>query len=114
VSVCGFSVSKRNYLKVTSRRKQLLRCYISRVENGHTVPALETLEKMARAQVLYDGNKPPQERINGDDNAWGSHGKDARYLHKLCGRLSRMKESDRQLLLGFAENLTRRKKSRPE
>ncbi len=27
----------------------LLRCYISRVESGHTVPALETLEKMARA-----------------------------------------------------------------
>jgi len=27
----------------------LLCCYISRVENGHTVPAIETLEKMARA-----------------------------------------------------------------
>jgi transcriptional regulator with XRE-family HTH domain len=27
----------------------LVRCYISRVENGHTVPSLETLEKMARA-----------------------------------------------------------------
>ena len=27
----------------------LLRCYISRVENGHTVPAIETLEKLARA-----------------------------------------------------------------
>jgi len=27
----------------------LLRCYISRVENGHTVPAVETLEKFARA-----------------------------------------------------------------
>jgi transcriptional regulator with XRE-family HTH domain len=25
----------------------LLRCYISRVENGHTVPTIETLEKMA-------------------------------------------------------------------
>jgi transcriptional regulator with XRE-family HTH domain len=27
----------------------LLRCYISRVENGHTVPNVETLEKWARA-----------------------------------------------------------------
>jgi transcriptional regulator with XRE-family HTH domain len=31
------------------KRKGLLRCYISRVENGHTVPAIETIEKMARA-----------------------------------------------------------------
>ena len=31
------------------KRTGLLRCYISRVENGHTVPAVETLEKFARA-----------------------------------------------------------------
>ena len=43
------------------KRTGLLRCYISRVENGHTVPAIETLEKMARAmkvpmyQLFYDG-----------------------------------------------------------
>jgi transcriptional regulator with XRE-family HTH domain len=43
----------------------LLRCYISRVENGHTVPAVETLEKFARAleipmyQLFFDGDKPP-------------------------------------------------------
>jgi transcriptional regulator with XRE-family HTH domain len=30
-------------------RTGLLRCYVSRVENGHTVPAVETLEKFARA-----------------------------------------------------------------
>src|SRR5260221_4572366 len=47
------------------KRTGLLRCYISRVENGHTVPAVETLEKMARAmemplyQLMYDGQKPP-------------------------------------------------------
>src|SRR6058998_839009 len=48
------------------KRSGLLRCYISRVENGHTVPAVETLEKMARAldlplyQLMYDGDKPPE------------------------------------------------------
>jgi transcriptional regulator with XRE-family HTH domain len=31
------------------KRSGLLRCYISRVENGHTVPSVDTLEKMARA-----------------------------------------------------------------
>ena len=30
-------------------RTGLLRCYISRVENGHTVPSLETLERLAAA-----------------------------------------------------------------
>ena len=34
------------------KRTGLLRCYISRVENGHTVPAIETLEKLARAMGL--------------------------------------------------------------
>ena len=47
------------------RKTGLLRCYISRVENGHTVPSLETLEKMARAlqlplyQIFYDGDEQP-------------------------------------------------------
>ena len=27
------------------KRTGLLRCYISRVENGHTVPSIDTLEK---------------------------------------------------------------------
>ncbi len=31
------------------KRTGLLRCYISRVENGHTVPSVDTLEKMASA-----------------------------------------------------------------
>ena len=47
------------------KRTGLLRCYLSRVENGHTVPAIETLEKMARAlevpmyQLFYDGEERP-------------------------------------------------------
>src|SRR5882762_8951400 len=46
------------------KRTGLLRCYISRVENGHTVPAIETLEKMARAlevpmyRLFHDGGVP--------------------------------------------------------
>jgi transcriptional regulator with XRE-family HTH domain len=45
------------------KRTGLLRCYISRVENNHTVPAIETLEKMARAMgvpiyaLFYEGEK---------------------------------------------------------
>lgn len=58
------------------------------MENGHTVPAIETLEKMARAfevpmyHIMYDGDEPPQAREGNEENAWGSRGKDARFLHK--------------------------------
>lgn len=48
------------------QRTGLLRCYISRVENGHTVPSVETLEKLARAfkiplyQLFYEGEVPAE------------------------------------------------------
>src|SRR5712664_1050683 len=95
------------------QRTGLLRCYISRVENGHTVPAIETLEKMARAlemplyQLLYDGQEPPALPTNVNRNRateWGSAGKDSRFLTKICRLLAGMSEADRQLLLSFAEN----------
>ncbi|MGD1104881.1 MAG: helix-turn-helix transcriptional regulator, partial [Terriglobia bacterium] len=47
------------------KRTGLLRCYISRVENGHTVPSLETLERLAAAlelplyQLFFEGDEPP-------------------------------------------------------
>ena len=33
-------------------RTGLLRCYLSRVENGHTVPSLDTLAKIAQSMEL--------------------------------------------------------------
>jgi len=47
------------------KRTGLLRCYISRVENGHTVPSLETLERLAASlelplyQLFFAGDEPP-------------------------------------------------------
>ena len=101
------------------KRTGLLRCYISRVENGHTVPAIETLEKLARAlevplyQLLYDGEEPPQlpnlpKRKSGDDIAWGSAGKDARFLNKLRRLLSKSDEDDRKLILYMAQKVAGR------
>jgi transcriptional regulator with XRE-family HTH domain len=94
----------------------LLRCYISRVENGHTVPAIETLEKMARAleipiyQLFYDGDEPPAlpnllKRKSSDENAWGSSGKDARFLSKLRRVLGKTNEADRKIILFMAQKM---------
>jgi transcriptional regulator with XRE-family HTH domain len=102
------------------KRTGLLRCYISRVENGHTVPAVETLEKFARAlevplyQLFYDSDKPPAlpnilKRRNANDIAWGSSGKDARTFERFRQLLSRAKESDRKLLLFMAQKMARGK-----
>src|SRR5258708_31381028 len=101
------------------KRTGLLRCYISRVENGHTVPAIETLEKMARAleipmyQLFYDGDEPPKllnlpKRNSSDDIAWGSAGKDARYLSKLRRLLGKTEEGNRKLILHVAQKMARR------
>jgi len=101
------------------KRTGLLRCYVSRVENGHTVPAIETLEKMARAlevllyQLFYDGEKPPQlpnllKRKSADKDAWGSSGKDARYLNKLRRLMGKSDEGNRKLLLHMAQKMAQR------
>src|SRR5207247_3088975 len=97
-------------------RTGLFRCYVSRVENGHTVPAIETLEKMARAlevpmyRLFYDGEEPPKlpnlpKRKSSDDIAWGSSGKDARFLSKLRRLLGKAEEADRKLLLYLAQTM---------
>jgi transcriptional regulator with XRE-family HTH domain len=101
------------------KRSGLLRCYISRVEYGHTVPAIETLEKMARAlevplyQLFYDGEEPPKvpqllKRKSSDEIAWGSVGKDARYLNKLRRVLSKTDEGNRKLILYMTQKMAKR------
>jgi transcriptional regulator with XRE-family HTH domain len=98
------------------KRTGLLRTYISRVENGHTVPAIETLEKLARAlevplyQLFYEGKEPPKppnlvKRDTSGDIVWGSSGKEALYLHKLRKCLSRTAERDRQILLSVTQKM---------
>jgi len=101
------------------KRTGLLRCYISRVENGHTVPAIETLEKPARAlemplyQLFCEGQEPPKlpnvlKRKSSDDNAWGSVGKDARYLSKIRRVLAKIDEGNRKLLLDMTQKMSNR------
>jgi transcriptional regulator with XRE-family HTH domain len=96
-------------------RTGLLRCYISLVENGHTVPAVETLEKMARAlevpmyRLLHAGEvpaglskmKPPK------DDEFGSKGSEAHYFSKLRRLLAKMEPGDQKLLLHMAQKVAR-------
>lgn len=97
------------------KRTGLLRCYVSRVENGHTVPSVSTLEKWARAldvplyQIFYEGENPPAPPKPGKANGrlWGADGTDARLLMQLRRALSHTNETDRQLLLTMARKMAK-------
>ena len=102
-------------------RTGLKRCYVSRVENGHTVPSIETLEKMARAlevpmyQLFYNGEAPPQipalpEGMSADSDEWGSSGESARFFHRLRHLLGRLSEPDRKLIMHMTFQMVRKKR----
>ena len=102
-------------------RTGLLRCYISRVENGHTVPSLETLERFAAVldvplyQLFYSGEEAPPtpsltprktlEEITAENGAMEG---DAQFLVKLTNVLTRLAEPDRDVLLSLAKRLATR------
>ena len=100
------------------KRTGLLRCYISRVENGHTVPAVETLEKFARAlevpiyQLFYEGEEPPKlpslPTRKADSKLFGVSGKDARVLEKFRRLLSQTDAKDQSILMLMAKKMARR------
>jgi len=102
-------------------RTGLLRCYVSRVENGHTVPSLETLERFAGVldvplyQLFFTGDEAPPtpnltprktlEELTGDG---GDKGIDTQFLLKLRSLLSRLAEPDRDVILSLAKRLAAR------
>jgi|SRR5690348_7802412 transcriptional regulator with XRE-family HTH domain len=95
----------------------LLRSYISRVENGHTAPSVETLEKFARALdvplylLLYEKEEPPKaiETQAQEIDDWASRGKGRRIFSKLQNALRKMSVSDRALVLDMAAKIVRKK-----
>lgn len=104
------------------KRTGLLRCYTSRVENGHTVPSVETLEKYARAlevpmyRFFHEGKEPPEKPKlppgDGGDAMWGAKGKEWRELRSFAKALSRMDDRQRRLLLVVAQRMARRDSAR--
>jgi transcriptional regulator with XRE-family HTH domain len=98
------------------KRTGLLRWYISRIENGHTVPAIETLEKMARAlevpiyAFFYGGDKSPAAlpKPKAASSGWGSSGRDARTLGKFRRLFSQTNKADINLLLFMAQKMAKK------
>jgi transcriptional regulator with XRE-family HTH domain len=100
-------------------RTGLQRTYIWRVENGYTVPAIETLEKFARGlevpiyKFFYEGKKPPPlVRIDADSGLWGAAGEAKKMLLKFRRCFAHIDESERSLILHLAEEMARRADAR--
>ena len=97
------------------KRTGLLRCYISRVENGHTVPAIETLEKIARAveielyQLFIDGDpSAKQPGKNGVHVVSIQGGKQPDVaMRRLMACWPKMDSGDKRLVLGLAQKLAK-------
>jgi len=99
------------------RRTGLLRCHISRVENGHKLPSLETLQKFASAlevplyQIFYDGkgaggaprlSSRQLEGLPGGEDKRMAH---TRLLKKFSGLWTRLGDSEQQILMKLARRL---------
>ena len=103
------------------RRTGLLRCYISRVENGHTVPSLDTLERLAAAlevplyELFYEGEPPASlpnlsARETTEELAVEAAAENglSHFFDKVERLLGRIDERDRRLLLYMAQKLVNR------
>lgn len=98
------------------KRTGLLRCYISRVENGVTVPSVETLEKFANGlevalyQLFYaEEEAPPLKPLRVAEGArdWTSGRAGHSYLARITHALANMSEDNRALLLYMAGAMAR-------
>lgn len=95
----------------------LVQPYVSRVENGHTIPGVETLEKWASAlkiplyQILYEGEEPPKPlKLSGNHHRelWGSSGRQMHDLKLLRQYLAKMSAGERELLMSLAGRMATR------
>lgn len=91
------------------RRTGLLRCYLSRVENGHTVPSLETLAKIAEAMEIsladfFPGTETPRDKET--QKMLGELSQDEiRFLAEIKKYSSTLSEGDKRLVLAMIRKM---------
>jgi transcriptional regulator with XRE-family HTH domain len=99
-------------------RTGLLRCYISRVENGHTVPSLETLEKLASAlekplyELFFEGDNTPASppataKQAAEQSRLAEADSQDRFIERVRHLIGKIDQKDRKILLYMAEKLAK-------
>ena len=88
------------------KRTGLLRCYLSRVENGHTIPSLDTLAKIAGAmEVPLSQFFSENPHDNGNKSAPQLNDDEVRFLTQIRRYSSTLNESDRKLALAMVKKM---------
>ena len=88
------------------KRTGLLRCYLSRVENGHTIPSLDTLAKIAGAIDIPLGSFFSDHHANGNAKNLPSLSEDeVRFLSQIRRYSSNLNDSDRKLVLAMVKKM---------
>ena len=91
------------------KRTGLLRCYLSRVENGHTVPSLETLAKIAEAMDIsladfFPGTETPRDKET--QKMLGELSQDEiRFLVEIKRYSSTLSDGDKRLVLAMIRKM---------
>jgi transcriptional regulator with XRE-family HTH domain len=85
------------------KKTGLLRCYLSRVENGHTVPSLDTLSKIALALDLPIAQFFTDDSVGRQLNTQRLSDEELRFLTQIRRYSTNLNESDRKLLLAMVK-----------
>ncbi|MGB0121889.1 MAG: helix-turn-helix transcriptional regulator [Silvibacterium sp.] len=111
VTIRGYRLQKGMSQGDIEKRTGLLRCYLSRVENGHTVPSLDTLSKIAHALDIPLSQFFAEDSLSQDLETHRLNDEELRFLTQIRRYSTNLNESDRKLLLAmvkkFATTATR-------
>ena len=100
-TIRGYRLQKGMSQGDIEKKTGLLRCYLSRVENGHTVPSLETLQKIAKALDLQLSEFFAEEAVGREMSGLNLGEEEIRFLTQVQRYSANLGDSDRRLLLAM-------------
>jgi len=103
MTIRGYRLQKGLSQGDIEKRTGLLRCYLSRVENGHTVPSLDTLSKIASALDLPLAQFFAEDSLGRELNTQKLSDDELRFLTQIRRYSSNLNDSDRKLLLAMVK-----------
>jgi transcriptional regulator with XRE-family HTH domain len=103
MTIRGYRLQKGLSQGDIEKRTGLLRCYLSRVENGHTVPSLDTLAKIAGALDLPLAQFFAEDSLGRELNTQKLTDDELRFLTQIRRYSSNLNDSDRKLLLAMVK-----------
>ena len=102
-TIRGYRLQKGMSQGDVEKRTGLLRCYLSRVENGHTVPSLDTLQKIAGALGLPLSQFFAEDAVPRDMHPMNLSEDEIRFLAQIQRYSANLSDSDRKLLLAMVK-----------